>query len=128
MRGIRGAITIKNDTEAEIVAAVRWMVTEMIRKNGVTPEDVGAVILSATEDITAAFPTAGARQIPGFDSVPLFDTRQMAVKESLPLCIRALVLADTDKSQREIRHIYLGEAALLRQDLVMKRPDEPEEE
>ena len=128
MRGIRGAITIKNDTEAEIVAAVRWMVTEMIRKNGVTPEDVSAVILSATEDITAAFPAAGARQIPGFDSVPLFDTRQMAVKESLPLCIRALVLADTDKSQREIRHIYLGEAALLRQDLVMKRPDEPEEE
>ncbi|MCR5030227.1 MAG: chorismate mutase [Selenomonadaceae bacterium] len=128
MRGIRGAITIKNDTEAEIVAAVRWMVTEMIRKNGVTPEDVGAVILSATEDITAAFPAAGARQIPGFDLVPLFDTRQMAVKESLPLCIRALVLADTDKSQREIRHIYLGEAALLRQDLVMKRPDEPEEE
>ena len=43
MRGIRGAITIKNDTEAEIVAAVRWMVTEMIRHNGVKPEDVGGV-------------------------------------------------------------------------------------
>ena len=128
MRGIRGAITIKNDTEAEIVAAVRWMVTEMIRHNGVKPEDVGAVIFSATEDITAAFPAAGARQIPGSDSVPLFDTRQMAVKESLPLCIRALVLADTDKPQKAIRHVYLGEAALLRQDLVMKKPDEPEEE
>ena len=127
MRGIRGAITIKNDTEAEIVAAVRWMVTEMIRNNGVKPEDVGAVILSATEDITAAFPAAGARQIPGFATVPLFDTRQMAVKESLPHCIRALVLADTDKPQREIRHVYLGEAALLRQDLVMKRPEEEEE-
>ena len=128
MRGIRGAITIKNDTEAEIVAAVRWMVTEMIRHNGVKPEDVGAVIFSATEDITAAFPAAGARQIPGFDSVPLFDTRQMAVKESLPLCIRALVLADTDKPQNAIRHVYLGEAALLRQYLVMKKPDDPEEE
>ena len=126
MRGIRGAITIKNDTESEIVAAVRWMVTEMIRHNGVKPEDVGAVIFSATEDITAAFPAAGARQIPGFDSVPLFDTRQMAVEESLPLCIRALVLADTDKPQKAIRHVYLGEAALLRQDLVMKRPDEDE--
>ncbi len=126
MRGIRGAITIKNDTEAEIVAAVRWMVTEMIRHNGVKPEDVGAVILSATEDITAAFPAAGARQIPGFDAVPLFDTRQMAVEDSLPLCIRALVLADTDKAQKDIRHVYLGEAALLRQDLVMKRPDDEE--
>ena len=47
MRGIRGAITIKNDTESEIVAAVRWMVTEMIRHNGVKPEDIGAVIFSA---------------------------------------------------------------------------------
>ena len=128
MRGIRGAITIKNDTESEIVAAVRWMVTEMIRHNGVKPDDIGAVIFSATEDITAAFPAAGARQIPGFDSVPLFDTRQMAVEESLPLCIRALVLADTDKPQKAIRHVYLGEAALLRQDLVMKKPDDPEEE
>ena len=71
---------------------------------------------------------AGARQIPGFATVPLFDARQMAVKDSLPLCIRALVLADTDKPQKDIRHVYLGEAALLRQDLVMKRPDEPEEE
>ena len=128
MRGIRGAITIKNDTESEIVAAVRWMVTEMIRHNGVKPEDIGAVIFSATEDITASFPAAGARQIPGFATVPLFDARQMAVKDSLPLCIRALVLADTDKPQKDIRHVYLGEAALLRQDLVMKRPDDPEEE
>lgn len=117
MRGIRGAITIKNDTEAEITAAVRWMVTEMIRHNGVKPDDIGAVILSATEDITAAFPAAGARQIPGFDTVPLFDTRQMAVKDSLPLCIRALVLADTDKKPEDIRHVYLGGAAGLRKDL-----------
>ncbi len=124
MRGIRGAITIKNDTETEIFSAVRWMVTEMIRHNGVKPEDIGAVILSATEDITAAFPAAGARQIPGFESVPLFDTRQMAVEESLPLCIRALVLADTDKAQKDIRHVYLGEASLLRQDLVMTKPED----
>lgn len=117
MRGIRGAITIKNDTEAEIFAAVRWMVTEMCRHNGIAPEDIGAVILSATEDVTAAFPATGARQIPGFDAVPLFDTRQMAVKDSLPLCIRALVLADTDKAQKDIRHVYLGGAANLRPDL-----------
>ena len=118
MRGIRGAITIKNDTETEIFSAVRWMVTEMCRNNGVSPEDIGAVILSATEDITAAFPATGARQIPGFETVPLFDTRQMAVKDSLPFCIRALVLADTDKAQKDIRHVYLGEAANLRRDLA----------
>ncbi len=121
MRGIRGAITIKNDTEVEIVSAVRWMVTEMCRHNGVVPDDIGACILSATEDITAAFPAFGARQIPGFDLVPLFDTRQIAVKDSLPHCIRALLLVETEKSPQEIRHVYLGEAAKLRTDLVQKQ-------
>ena len=120
MRGIRGAITIKNDTEIEIVSAVRWMVTEMCRHNGVKPDDIGACILSATEDITACFPAAGARQIPGFDLVPLFDTRQMAVEGGLPLCIRALLLVDTDKTPQEIRHVYLGDAAILRTDLVSR--------
>ncbi len=120
MRGIRGAITIKNDNETEIVSAVRWMVTEMCRHNGVKPDDIGACILSATEDITACFPAAGARQIPGFDLVPLFDTRQMAVEDGLPLCIRALLLVDTDKTPQQIRHVYLGDAAVLRTDLVTR--------
>lgn len=117
MRGIRGAITINENTENDVFSAARWLVTTMCRKNGVSPEDIGAVIFSATEDITAAFPAAGARQIPGFDFVPLFDTRQIAVKDSLPLCIRALMLVDTDKSQKDIKHIYLGGATNLRPDL-----------
>ena len=118
MRGIRGAITIKNNVEDEIIFAVRWMVTEMCRHNGVKPDDIGACILSSTEDITACFPAAGVRQIPGFELVPLFDTRQMAVDGALPMCIRALLLVDTDKTPREIRHVYLGEASLLRTDLA----------
>lgn len=118
LRGIRGAITIKNNTEAEIVSAVRWMVTEMCRTNGVKPDDIGACILSATEDITACFPASGVRQIPGFSLVPLFDARQMAVEGGLSLCIRALLLVDTDKTAEEIRHVYLGQAAILRTDLA----------
>ena len=121
MRGIRGAITIKNDTEAEIFAAVRWMVTEMCRHNGVKPDDIGACIFSATDDITAAFPATGARQIPGFDLVPLFDAREMSVAGSMPLCIRALLLVDTDKKPDEIRHVYLNDAANLRADLMKRR-------
>ena len=117
MRGIRGAITINENTRNDIFSASRWLVTEMCRKNGIEPEDIGAVIFSATEDVTAAFPATGARQIPGFDLVPLFDTRQIAVEDSLPMCIRALILADTDKAQKDIYHVYLGDAANLRPDL-----------
>jgi len=124
MRGIRGAITIKNNVEDEIIFAVRWMVTEMCRHNGVKPDDIGACILSSTEDITACFPAAGVRQIPGFELVPLFDPRQMAVDGALPMCIRALLLVDTDKTAREIRHVYRGEASLLRTDLAQQSLEE----
>ena len=117
MRGIRGAITVEENTKEAIWQATGRMVEEMLRRNGIQPEDIGAAIFSATEDLTAAFPAAGARQLPGFSTVPLFDARQMAVEGGLPMCIRALLLADTEKAQREIRHVYLGKTRGLRPDL-----------
>ena len=89
-----------------------------IERNGVQPEDIGAAIFSQTEDLTSAFPSAGVRRlVPGFDLVPLFDARQLAIEGSLAHCIRVLLLVDTDKPQRDIHHIYLGGARSLRPDI-----------
>ena len=52
--------------------------------------------------------------------MPLFDTVEPAVEGSLPMCIRVLILIDTDKEPQEIRHVYLGEAQKLRPDLSEK--------
>ena len=90
---------------------------EILHTNNITPADIGAAIFSVTEDLTAAFPSTGARRLPGFDLVPLFDARQCAVEASLPRCIRALLLVDTNCSQKEMHHIYLRGAAGLRPDL-----------
>ena len=117
MRGLRGAVTIKENTKEAIFVATQEVVTEMLKQNNVSPEDIGAAIFSATEDITAAFPASGARQLPGFDVVPLFDARQMAVEGAMKGCIRVLLLVDTPLKQREIKHVFLGEAAQLRPDL-----------
>ena len=118
MQGIRGAITVEENTKEEILQAAQELIAEMCRLNAISPEDIGAVIFSATDDITAAFPAAGARRLPGFDCVPLFDTRQMDVDGSLQKCIRALLFVNTDKGQSEIRHAYLRRASLLRPDLT----------
>ena len=120
MRGIRGAITVENNSREEIFAAVQRMVKEMCSLNELCPEDIGAAIFSATDDLTAAFPAAGARAVSGFDFVPLFDARQMDVDHSLQKCIRVLLLVNTEKTQREIHHVYLGQAACLRPDLTNK--------
>lgn len=118
MRGIRGAITVEQDEKEAIWQAAAEMVTAMLQENGIAPEDIGAAIFSQTEDLVSAFPSAGVRsRVPGFDLVPLFDARQCAIEGSLGKCIRVLVLADTEKKQRDIRHIYMGRAVALRPDI-----------
>ncbi len=118
VRGIRGAITVQEDTREAIWNAARAMMEAVLERNALAPAAIGAVIFSMTEDLSAAFPTAGVRQIEGFDLVPLFDARQCAVEGSLEKCIRVLVLADTDKAQAEIRHVYMGKAKELRPDIA----------
>ncbi|MFC2767859.1 MAG: chorismate mutase [Mitsuokella sp.] len=118
MRGIRGAITVQEDTREAIWNAARAMMEAVLERNALAPAAIGAVIFSMTEDLSAAFPTAGVRQIEGFDLVPLFDARQCAVEGSLEKCIRVLVLADMDKAQAEIRHVYMGKAKELRPDIA----------
>lgn len=118
MRGIRGATTVEHNEKEEIWQAAAAMMKELLAKNELHTEDIGAVIFSMTEDLTAAFPTAGVRKLPGFDLVPLFDARQCAIEGSLPMCIRVLVLADTEKKQEDIHHIYMGRAVSLRPDIA----------
>lgn len=118
MRGIRGAITVGRNEADEIRRSARELVSEMCRVNHVAPGDIGVCLFSATEDLTAAFPASGARQLPGFDMVPLFDTRQMAVEGALPMCIRVLMLVDGGFAvPGGVHHVYLGGASVLRQDL-----------
>ena len=117
MRGIRGAITVERNDQEEIWQAAQELITELMRTNAIAPEDIGAAIFSVTEDLTAAFPTAGVRRIAGFALVPLFDARQCAIDDSLPRCIRVLLLVNTDAAQDSIHHVYLRAAANLRPDL-----------
>jgi len=117
LRGIRGATTVDENSKEKIWRAARLLVTEILSQNELRAEVLGAIIFSTTEDLTAAFPSSAVRQLPALRLVPLFDTREPAIENSLPLCVRVLILADTDKAQNEIRHVYLGGAKNLRPDL-----------
>ena len=117
LRGIRGATTVASNTKEEIWRAAQLLMTKVMSANQLNVDQIGAAIFSSTEDLTAAFPTTGVRQLPTFAIIPLFDTRQLAVEDSLPRCIRLLLLVDVDKSAKEIRHVYLEGAEKLRPDL-----------
>ena len=119
LRGIRGAISVPQNNKTEIFSAAQSLITKMLSANEISLDNVGAIIFTSTNDLNAAFPSAGLRQLSGnFNLVPLFDAQETFVEGSLQMCIRALILADIDKKIDEIKHIYLGEAEKLRPDLV----------
>lgn len=117
IRGIRGAITIEENTESQIVDATEKLIREMILKNDIKADDVASVFISATDDINAAFPAKALRLIEGWTYVPVTCMREIPVANSLEKCIRVMLHLNTDKSQADIHHIYLERAIRLRPDL-----------
>ena len=115
-RGIRGATTVKVDAADAIVAATRELLAGMVAANSVAVADLASAIFTVTPDLTAAFPARAAREL-GWQHVPLLDAQEVPVPGSLPRCIRVLLLWNTERSQEEIRHVYLRQAASLRPDL-----------
>jgi len=115
-RGIRGAITVKTDSAAAILAASRELLSQIVAANGVDPAEIASVLFTVTADLSAAFPAQAAREL-GWNQVPLMDAQEIPVPGSLARCIRVLIHWNTTRSQAEIQHVYLGRAATLRPDL-----------
>lgn len=118
MRGIRGAITVSADEPEEILKETRTLIMEMVEQNNIEPDKVASVIISATTDISSAFPAKAVRTIEGWTFVPVMCTHEMAVPNSMPLCIRVMMHVNTEENQENIQHIYLNDAVKLRPDLV----------
>jgi len=114
-RGIRGATTADENTPDAILSATEELLERLIVENNLHSMDIAAMIFSATPDINAAFPAKAARNI-GWHEVAAFGTQEIDVPGALPLCIRILILANTDRNQAEIKHVYLRGAIVLRPD------------
>jgi chorismate mutase len=121
IRGIRGATTVEENDGQMIVQETEILLREMIKANGVKAEDVASVLISVTEDLTAAFPAAALRNIEGWAYVPVMCMREIPVPNSLPYCIRVMMTVNTTRSQEEICHIYLKNAVQLRPDLSLTK-------
>ncbi|MBI1800004.1 MAG: chorismate mutase [Chloroflexi bacterium] len=122
LRGIRGAITVSADSEQEIAAATREMLTQIVARNHTATSDIAAATFSLTSDLCAAFPAAAARAL-GWTQVPMLCHQELPVPDSLPRCIRVLVLWNTDKAQDQIQHVYLRDATRLRPDWAGRPQD-----
>jgi len=120
VRGIRGAITVESNTREAIIEGTRLLLEEMVRQNEVCIEDIASVLLTTTEDLHAAFPAQAGRLLEGWEYVPLMCAREIAVPGSLPFCIRVMMHVNTEKSAKEIKHVFLRDAVKLRPDLAKR--------
>ena len=117
IRGVRGAITVKQDIEAEIILATEKLLNQMIIENEIIPEDVASVFISVTDDVTSAFPAKAVRSLEGWTYVPVMCMKEISISNSLTNCIRIMMHVNTTKVQHEINHVYLEGAEVLRPDL-----------
>ena len=119
VRGIRGATTVAEDTPEAILDATEELVREIVAANSIEAEDVASALFTVTPDLHAEFPAAAARRM-GWTMVPLLNFTEIGVPGRLQRCIRVLVHVNTERSQKEIVHIYLRDAVSLRPDLVSR--------
>ena len=119
LRGLRGAITVEEDSEEAILAATRELLTALIEANGIEEREVASVLFTCTADLTAAFPARAAREL-GWRNVALMGMQEMTAQQGLERCIRVLVHWNTDVGQEALEHRFLRGAEALRPDLVGK--------
>lgn len=115
VRAIRGAVQVEANTAEAIAAGTKELLLEILSANKLSPSSVISVILTATPDLTAAFPAAAAREV-GFEAVPLMCAVEIDVDGALPRIVRAMATVESDEV--EINHIYLGGAKALRRDIA----------
>lgn len=116
VRGIRGAITVSENSMESIIDGTETLLKVMIEKNNVINDEICSIFFSVTNDLNKTFPAKGARTL-GLVSTPLLCLNEIPIEGDLPFCIRILIHYNTDATQNEIQHIYLRNAKKLRPDL-----------
>jgi len=115
LKALRGATTASANTVESIKLVVKELISELVSRNKLQPDQIVSITFSVTSDLNACFPASIARQHPGWGKVSLLDCQQMSVKGDLKKCIRILAHVWIPYNQNP-QHPYLREAKLLRPD------------
>lgn len=116
VRAVRGATQVDADDRELILDGIRELVTVVLERNQLSPEDLISVVFTATPDLKAEFPAYAARQL-GITDVPFLCATEIDVPGAMPRVLRLLAHVETDLERTQLRHVYLRGAAALRTDL-----------
>ncbi len=113
---IRGATTIREDTPDEIRGAVKELLEQIEKSNGISRDEVVSIVFSSTSDIHSYYPAKAAREA-GFEGASLFSAQEPDIEGGLLLCIRTMLFVEKNITAR---HVYLRGAKGLRKDISEK--------
>ena len=93
-KGIRGAITVDENTTEAIGSATIKLLTEMMKKNNIETDAISHVIFTLTNDLNADFPAKYARINLKWKDVAMMCFHELNVPGSLPKCLRVLIVVN----------------------------------
>lgn len=112
-RGIRGAITVSANNRKSILTATAKLLSEMVKANQVSIDDVVSIFFTTTLDLDAEFPAAATRELGWPADLPLLCGHEMKIAGDLPRCLRVLILVNCEKEPEQIAQVCLGKAKRL---------------
>ncbi len=112
-KGIRGAITVDCNISDSIRKSVLELLSELVERNNIKKDNISHVIFTLTPDLNADFPAKFARIDFGWDDVAMMCYHELDVPNSLPMCLRVLIVLNCDKDFKP-EFVYLKDAANLR--------------
>ena len=112
-KGIRGAITVTENSSEAIKHATIELLAEMLKRNNIDVENISHVIFTLTNDLNAAFPAKFARVDMGWKNVAMMCFHELDVPDSLPMCLRVLIVLNCEENFTP-QFVYLKNASKLR--------------
>ncbi|WP_122639635.1 MULTISPECIES: chorismate mutase [unclassified Romboutsia] len=115
---IRGATTVNYNTKEDILKETTLLINDIIKSNGLHSDDIISMCFTMTSDLDAAYPAVAVRENLELIDIPLLNFEEKYIVGSLRKCIRVLIYINSKKEKKDINHIYLNEAKILRPDLI----------
>ena len=112
-KGIRGAITVDENSPEAIGAATIKLLKEMLNRNKIETDMISHVIFTLTKDLNADFPAKYARINLKWKDVPMMCFHELDVPNSLEKCLRVLIVVNCGDSCVP-EFVYLDSAEVLR--------------
>ena len=112
-KGIRGAITVDENSKEAIGSATIKLLKEMVSRNNIDIDLISHAIFTLTSDLNADFPAKYARINLKWKNVPMMCFNELDVPDGLKMCLRVLVVVHCNETF-EPEFVYLEGAKDLR--------------